>query len=468
MKIKVCRKGIALFMVLITAMIVFILSVTIAGITTQEGRNSLRRSHEIITRQTALAGIKYAQNLLYDDWNNPKLAKVIIFNDEYYPENGCYYSVSVKLHTSDQCIFTSEAYFKETLTETKKLWARGVEATFVRSAYNFALQGIGNAVWVPHTLSSGYTYYTYETPQSLNIVGAEIDGKIATKQKFGEINVQPIPHIEGSGDDAHEVPVILSVESDSHLIMNDISSSVTVKKEGNSIQEPVQYPEPRFPYNASKTDYDTTQDTENHPGHYASLSASTSSNVTVGGGGCYSIRNCSISTSGQGNVAFNAGTYYIDDLNVSGGGSLTLSSGNYFIKRMNLNGGSGLFSGGQLDIKVNIVNKKPVNIIVSESAMLENVNLNPGSQNLFADPSNLIINGTIGCVQNTLTNCSGAFVFQNKGNIIDVINTRNTTNLKIDGSIVGNGLNVTGNGFFSCHKEKIQTNQIILTKWEEI
>lgn len=453
-------------MVLITAMIVFIISISIAGLTTQEGRNSLRRSHEIVTRQTALAGIKYAQNLLYEDWNNPKLAKVTIFNDEYYPENDCYYSVSVKLHTSEQCIFTSEAYFKETLKGTRKLWARGVEATFARSAYNFALQGIGNGVWVPHTLSNGHTYYTYETPKSLNIIDAEIDGKIATKQRFGEITVQPRPHIEGSGDDAHVVPVILSVEHDSYLIMHDTPDYVNVKKEGNSIQEPAQHPEPRFPFNTSKTDYDITQTGENHPGHYASLSTSTSSKVTVGGGGCYSIRNCSLSTSGQGNVFFDAGTYYIEDFNASGGGSITLTSGNYFIKRLNLSGGSGLFSGGKLDIKVNIVNKKPVNIVVSESAVLENVNLNPASQNQLADPSNLIINGTAGCVQNTLTDCQGAFVYQNKSNVIDVTNTK--SNLKIDGSIVGNGLNVTGHGIFSCHKEKIQTNQIILTKWEEI
>lgn len=467
MKTAAYQRGMAIFLVLVIAVIVFMLGVSIAGLTTQEGRSSLRRSHEIITRQTALAGIKYAQNLLLEDWDNEKLAKVDLFKDAYYPENGCYYSVSVKLHTPDQCIFTSEAYFKETLSGGRKLWARGVEATFARSSYNFALQGIGSPMWIPHT-TNGYTYYTQETPESLCVVDAEIDGKIATKQRTGQLTMKPRPHIEGSGDDAHVVPVQFSTERDAVLIMPELPEYVTVKKEPNSIDEPVQFPEPGFPLNLSKTDYDTRQSTENHPGSYASLSTSaSSSSVTVGGGGCYSIRDCSITTGSSGNVRFEPGTYYIENLTVKGGGALTLSSGNYFVKHLLLSGGEGLMSGGQLDLKVSVVNKRPVNIIVTESAELSGVRLNPSSVNQFADPSNLIINGTEGCRQNKLTNCSGAFIYQNKGNVVDVSST-GSGQLSIDGSIVGNGLNVTGNTLFSCHKERIQTNQITLTKWEEI
>lgn len=457
----------AIFLVLVIAVIVFMLGVSVAGLTTQEGRSSLRRSHEIITRQTALAGIKYAQNLLLEDWDNEKLAKVDIFKDAYYPENGCYYSVSVKLHTPDQCIFTSEAYFKEPLSGGRKLWARGVEATFARAAYNFALQGIGSPMWIPHTTDK-YTYYTYETPESLCVVDAEIDGKIATKQRTGEITMKPRPHIEGSGDDAHVVPVQFSTERDAVLLMPDLPEYVIVKKEQNSIDEPVQFPEPGFPVNLSKTSYDAGPNAENHPGTYSRLSVSASSStLTVGGGGCYSIRDCSITTGSSGEVKFEPGTYYIEDLSVNGGGSVTLSSGNYFVKRLLLSGGNGLMSGGQLDLKVDIKNKRPVNIIVTESAELKGVRLNPPASNQLADPSNLIINGTAGCINNRLTNCSGSFVYQNKGNVIDVSSTTNQQHT-IDGSIVGNGLNVTGNTLFSCHKEKIQTNQITLTKWEEI
>ncbi len=477
MKTKSGRKGIALILVLITAMIVFMLGVSIAGLSTQEGRSSMQRSREIITRQTALAGIKYGQNLLNEDWNNPKLpppgGKLI--DNEFYPENGCYYTVTVQTHTANQCIFLARAYFKEALSGNRELWARGVEATYSRSSFHFALLGLGNPSMKRNYDSTyDYYYYTYEYPKSLSIVDAVVDGNIGTAQKYGDIRVQPKPlkkkvtifpggEGEGQGEGEEEEKdqeVELSIQDDAVLNMPNKPDFVKVVKEKNNITEPVQFPEPKFPYNGSKTDYNTS--IAQPPGFYETLSATASRQpLTVGGSGYYYIKDCDVSSMGDGNVLFDAGgTYFIENLTARGGGTITLSSGNYYIKRLKLGNPAGE---KPLTLKINVKEKKPANIIVTDEVELTGVRLNPPvkeGDDWVSNPGDLIIFGTSNCTTNKLTSVSGCFVFQNKSNTIDIKNS------SVDGSLIGNVLNIEGTGQFSCHKE-VMSDQAVLTKWEE-
>jgi len=481
MKVKTSGKGIALVFVLLTSLIVFMLGVAIAGLSTQEGRSSIQRSRQIITRQTALAGIKYAQSLLNNDWDNPDIPPPggKIFDNQYYAENGCYYTVTVETHTPTQCIFNSRAYFREALSGSRELWARGIEATFCRSSFHFALLGLGTPKAVlSYSQTSGYQY-TYTYPKSLSIVDAMIDGNIGTAQKYGEITVEPKPFKKkikilpgdeggeigggegGEGEEEEETQKVeLSVESDAVLTTPNMPDFVKVTKQEASIGEPVQYPEPVFPPNQSKTEYNTN--TTQPPGYYSSLIAESSGqNMTVGGKGVYIINNCNISSSGNGNVQFgDGGTYYIESLTAQGAGTVTLSSGNYYVKSLKLGNSE---SGSSLTVKTNIIDKKPVNIIVTGSIDLEGVKLNPPfkeDDDMLSRPGDLIIYGCTSCVTNKLSSVSGSFVFQNKSNVVDV---KNST---VDGSLIGNVLNVEGSGKFSCHKE-IMSDQAILTRWEE-
>ncbi|MGV8119998.1 MAG: hypothetical protein AB2L14_09590 [Candidatus Xenobiia bacterium LiM19] len=484
MKAKISRKGIALVLVLLTSLIVFMLGVAVAGLSTQEGRSSLQRSRQIITRQTALAGIKYAQSLLSKDWDNPDIPPPggKIFDNEYYAENSCYYTVTVETRTPTQCIFNSRAYFREALSGSRELWARGIEATFCRSSFHFALLGLGTPKAV---LSYSQTYgycYTYVYPKSLSIVDAMIDGNIGTAQKYGEITVEPKPFKkkikffpgdengevgggggEGGGGEGEEEEktqeVELSIESDAVLTMPKIPDFVKVMKQEASIGEPVQYPEPVFPLNQSKTAYNTS--ITQPPGYYSSLIAESSGqDMTVGGKGVYIIKNCNISSSG-GNVQFgDGGTYYIESLTAQGAGTVTLSSGNYYVKSLKLGDSEG---GRSLTVKTNIIDKKPVNIIVTDSIDMAGVKLNPPfneGEDMVSRPGDLIIYGCTNCVTNKLSSVSGSFVFQNKSNVVDV------KSCTVDGSLIGNVLNVEGSGKFSCHKE-IMSDQAILTRWEE-
>lgn len=487
MKAKTSRKGIALVFVLLTSLIVFMLGVAVAGLSTQEGRSSIQRSRQIITRQTALAGIKYAQSLLSKDWDNPDIPPPggKIFDNEYYAENGCYYTVTVETRTPTQCIFNSRAYFREALSGSRELWARGIEATFCRSSFHFALLGLGTPKAVlSYSQTSGY-YYTYVYPKSLSIVDAMIDGNIGTAQKYGEITVEPKPFKkkikffpgdesgeigggggeggEGGGEGREEEKtqeVELSIESDAVLTMPKMPDFVKVMKQEASIGEPVQYPEPVFPLNQSKTEYNTNS--TQPPGYYSSLiTESSGQNMTVGGKGVYVIKECSISGSGDGNVQFgDGGTYYIESLTAHGGGTVTFSSGNYYVKRLKLGDSEG---GRSLTVKTNIIDKKPVNIIVTDAIDMAGVKLNPPfkeDEDMVSRPGDLIIYGCTNCVTNKLSSVSGSFVFQNKSNVVDI---KNST---VDGSLIGNVLNVEGSGKFSCHKE-IMSDQAILTRWEE-
>jgi len=484
---KPCRKGIALVLVLVTSLIVFMLGVAVAGLSTQEGRSSIQRSRQIITRQTALAGIKYAQSLLSKDWDNPDIPPPggRIFDSEYYSENGCYYTVTVESHTPTQCIFNSRAYFREAMSGNRELWARGIEATFCRSSFHYALLGLGTPKAVLScSTTSGY-YYTYVYPKSLSIVDATIDGNIGTAQKYGEITVEPMPIKKkikffpsddggeggdngggagggtGGGEEEEKIQEVeLSVLSDAVLTMPKKPDFVKVIQQEGTIGEPVQYPEPVFPLNQSKTAYNTG--ISQPPGYYSSLCTDNSGRtLTVGGRGVYLIKDCNIKSSGNGNVQFGeGGTYYIETFNAQGDATITLSSGNYYVKSLKLGNSEG---GRALTLKTNIIDKKPVNIIVTEAINMTAVKLNPPvkeDDEMVSRPNDLIVFGCTNCVTNKLTSVTGSFVFQNKSNAVDV------KSCTVDGSLIGNVLNVEGNGQFSCHKQ-IMSDQAILTRWEE-
>ncbi|MDQ7823089.1 MAG: hypothetical protein RDV48_09875 [Candidatus Eremiobacteraeota bacterium] len=499
---KSCRKGMVLALVLVISVIVFLLGVSIAGLVTMEGRASLKRSNEIVTRQTALAAIKYGQNLLTIDWNHPSLAAGSkIFEGAYYSENDCYYDLSVKSHTNDECVFIAQAYFKESREGAKRLWARGVEAAYSRAAFTYALMGIGTPKCVLKSSgyydAYGYYYpptYEYVYPRSLDINGASIDGKIGTAQKQGEIvvNAKPIeekvPIFHPGRPPAHHPPTVepspgseeppgqegyyeeetrtkelkVSIQHDALLTVTEQPDFVKLERKDTPIEFPFNVPDPYFPYNGSKEDYDLSSEATANPGSYHSLDAVIGGDTTeVGGEGTYCIKNCRITGNGDGKVVFKKGTYYIENLEISGSGVIGFTSGTYYIKNLKVNGDDRSSRADKLTLKVYVVDNKPANLYVTESAVIKNAAVNPPEVKEEPNPQDFFIFATSQCKTNELAYSLGYFAYWNKNNSVTV------NNCSVDGTIAADSLKVEGEGRFSCHKEIIG-DQVMLTKWEEL
>ncbi|MDQ7824869.1 MAG: hypothetical protein RDV48_18870 [Candidatus Eremiobacteraeota bacterium] len=154
---RLCQKGFALVMVLIIIIILVLLGVAVAGLSTMQARYSLEYNKEGTTRQAALAGISEATYTLNKspDWSNLSAIQGNIpdqaFTDDtppgatstfaykrLYPENDCYYRVTLEFTSSNSiCTVTSEGFFEK---EGEEVWKSTVKATFKRSAaFHYAI-----------------------------------------------------------------------------------------------------------------------------------------------------------------------------------------------------------------------------------------------------------------------------------------------------------------------------------------
>jgi hypothetical protein len=168
---RVTGNGIALISVVLVMLILVMLATAVTGITTMQGRYSLKRSNEIITRQAALAGLNECSSIFSREeaLSNPldvltssivvnsvpvpsvptysvHLTSPPIFNgvmltyEKSFPQDGCFYSVQATPDIPNRtCHVISRGYFKD--QKGNLLWPKTISTTFKvgdkESAINF-------------------------------------------------------------------------------------------------------------------------------------------------------------------------------------------------------------------------------------------------------------------------------------------------------------------------------------------
>ncbi|MDQ7822570.1 MAG: hypothetical protein RDV48_07210 [Candidatus Eremiobacteraeota bacterium] len=177
------NRGIALILVLVVLIVVVIFSVALIGLSTMQSRYSLRRGNEVITRQSAQAGIQEAYLILRDiyDWGKIEAAMTmeekedrenkhddddggghghrdfsvvpdggsippLLINDSYFPQNGTYFTTTVDATDFFSCAVTSTGYFKRNNSlgddPSNRLWEKAIKVIFNKNAFKYALNSM--------------------------------------------------------------------------------------------------------------------------------------------------------------------------------------------------------------------------------------------------------------------------------------------------------------------------------------
>lgn len=476
--------GAALFTLLAITLIIVFLGVSVVSLVTLQARESLQRSNNIVSRQTALAGIKLYQDKISEDWDS--VADGAVFREQYYADNKCYYDLYVSKPNPDKCILTATGYFKDSSFGHAKLYMKGVKAIFQKPKYNCAVFSIGDPVLNASYQQIPDAFYTDSKYYSLVINDTEIEGDIGTKQKIGKVVVRPKPVYEevtidngggrkggdsGGGDTGGSDPggddkggggskgIKYTKEKDVNLVLEP-GSGLTIdkgscdyvkeeKSEGN-LDYPLHYGVQPFPEFDGSTPLDPSNP---EPGIYSYLSVSGGS-VELKGKGRYYIKDLQVS---GGRLNLNGGEYYIENLDVKG--HVELTAGRYYVKNLTFSGAN---------ITVNSMNLRPATIFVSNSIDIKNSSLNntptrreKDDEEIPPNPKQLIIYGAGSCQRNELRSSMGNFVLQN------LTNTVSAANCIIEGSLIGQKVELQG-GKCSLHTEITGEGIVQLISWEEM
>lgn len=485
------QKGVVIALVLVVMLVVFTLSITIAGLTTMHTRASLQRNQEIISRQTAMAGLKYAQSMIINRWDkfwtsselkkknkkdkNDKGEVKILFDGEYCKENNCYNDVTIYRLGPDIYEIISIGYFKEGLYSGKKLWAKGIKAGYLRPRFKFALfstsESQGGGILSP---------LLKPIESSLVVTDAELDGDVGTLQKDGTIIFKPKVVVRSDGESSYVEMENIYLQKDASTIV-DTGGQTNVKVINSSypLVPPVKFCIPPFPEFASKELFNPY--TNLNGGYYTDFSAF-GQDVYLNGTGTYYIKNFEVRSCKE--VNFNRGEYYIENFIADSIQSLKFVSGKYYMKNLTIKNSN---------VKVQVVDDKAAYLFASKSIYLAGNTLNGDTKSKSSgsgsgygggygggyghdgdpdsyqenssstkNPQFLVILGTETCEENEMDNCTGYLVFQNLDQQVTINNS------SIDGSILAKKLVVKGEGKFSCHTSFACEGQPQLISWEEL
>lgn len=150
-----CRfeRGMALIIVMIIMMIIFLLAISLVGITTSQARYSLKRNAEILTKEAAQAGLNEMQYHLglYETWpdtyqqlaNDIRTSVANQYNgtvspgpqygfERFVDETGCYYSAEILPddYTNTRCTVRCRGYLKDSAGNPER--EKRLKAVFTR------------------------------------------------------------------------------------------------------------------------------------------------------------------------------------------------------------------------------------------------------------------------------------------------------------------------------------------------
>jgi hypothetical protein len=459
MKKTLHKKGMALALVLIFMVVIFILAVSVVGLTTVQNRMSLQRNQEIITHQTAIAGLKYTQYKIRSNWDGfwgsedlrstARHDVKMLFDGEYYSENKCYFDVAIEHPSLDMYVVTSTAYFREGQFSPKKIWAKGVKVGFARTRFKYALFSLG-----PGDFDFSWMLLPYDDPARMSMVinGVEVEGDIGTKQKYSKIVVKPKPIIEGEGDDARVKPVNVYLDNFSYTdVESDEHSNVNVIKNTIPLQAPLDVSAPPFPAFTATRPFVPSDNPA--PGNYKDVVIN-NNQTEISGHGKYLIKNFDARNCGS--INFSDGEYYIENFYASNVESITFASGKYYFKNLILD---------HTKLKAAISEERPVYLFSSNSISISNSEINldmVDKEGPQPNPKFFYLFGTETCTSNTMNKSTANMVFENLSNGITI------TDSTIDGSAVAKRLEVSGNGKFSCHTSFACDREPQIVTWEEL